>query len=97
MYNFYIMDHNNKITELEVNSNKIKLLIEQLKDEIHQKRNENKLLQKLKEIVYDYSHENCQHFTASYNVGRLKAIIHHMFEIIQRQDKRITELEGNVI
>ena len=51
------MDHNNKITELEVNSNKIKLLIEQLKDKIHQKRNENKLLQKLKEIVYDYSHE----------------------------------------
>ena len=93
------MDHNNnKITELEMNSNKIKLLIEQLKDEILQKeREENKLLQKLKEIVYDYSHENCQHFTASYNVGRLKAIIHHMFEIIQRQDKRITELEGNVI
>lgn len=87
------MNTNKKITELEASTVKINLLIEQLKDEIAIQQNKNKQLKKLKEIIYDYSHENTHHFTASYNVGRLKAIIHHMFGIIEQQDKRITELE----
>jgi hypothetical protein len=87
------MDCNEKIAELEASTEKINLLIEQLKDEIVVQQNRNKQLKKLKEIIYDYSHENSEHFTASYNVGRLKAIIHHMFGIIEQQDKRISELE----
>lgn len=87
------MDCNKKISELETNTLKINLLIEQLKHEITVQQNKNKQLKKLKEIIHDYSHENSQHFTASYNVGRLKAIIHHMFGIIEQQDKRISELE----
>ena len=87
------MDTNKKFTELEDRTAKINLLIEQLKDEISVQQNKNKQLKKLKEIIYDYSHENSQHFTASYNVCRLKAIIHHMFGIIEQQDKRISELE----
>jgi len=87
------MDTNKKFTELEATTSKINLLIEQLKEEIYVQQNKNKQLKKLKEIIYDYSHENDQHFTASYNVGRLKAIIHHMFGIIEQQDKRISELE----
>jgi hypothetical protein len=84
---------NKKFTELEATTSKINLLIEQLKEEISVQQNKNKQLKKLKEIIYDYSHENSQHFTASYNVGRLKAIIHHMFGIIEQQDKRISDLE----
>ena len=87
------MDCNVKITELEASTAKINLLIEQLKDEITIQENKNKQLKKLQEIIYDYSHENTQHFTASYNVGRLKAIILHMFGIIEQQDRRISELE----
>lgn len=88
------MDTNTKITELEASTAKINLLIDQLKDELlQQELKKDKQLKKLKEIIYDYSHENEQRFTASYNVGRLKAIIHHMFGIIERQDKRISELE----
>ena len=48
------MNTNKKITELEVNSVKINLLIEQLKDEIAIQQNRNKQLKKLKEIIYDY-------------------------------------------
>jgi hypothetical protein len=84
-----------KIKELEAKSVKINLLIEQLKDEIAIQENKNKQLKKLKKIIYDYSHENTHNFTESYNVGRLKAIIHHMFVIIEQQDKRISDLERN--
>lgn len=90
------MGTNKKITELEVTTLKINTLIDQLKDEIiiqQNKNNQLKKLKKLKKIIYDYSNSNRKQFTASYNVGRLKAIINHMFEIIQSQDKRISELE----
>ena len=84
MYNFYIMTENIKI----------QILIDQIKDELRKKEKKRDVqIKKLKKIIYDYSHENGEYFTALYNVGRLKSIIHHMFEIIQKQDVRITELE----
>lgn len=87
------MDTNIKLKKLEESTLKINTLIEQLKDDLLVQQNKNKQLKKLKNHIYDYTHENDQHFTTSYNVGRLKSIIQHMFEIIQNQDKRISELE----
>lgn len=87
------MNCNVKSQNQTLEHQKINLLIEQLKDEITIQQNKNKQLKKLQEIIYDYSHENTHQFTASYNVIRLKAIIHNMFEIIQSQDERIRELE----
>lgn len=87
------MDTNIKLKKLEESTLKINTLIEQLKDDLLVQQNKNKQLKKLKNHIYDYTHENYQHFTASYNVGRLKSIIQHMFEIIQNQEKRISELE----
>lgn len=72
----------------------IQILIDQIKDELIIKEKKRDVhIKKLKKIIYDYSHENSEYFTESYNVGRLKSIIHHMFEIIQKQDARITDLE----
>jgi hypothetical protein len=93
-YNFYIMTDNIKITEIEKNTEKIQKLIEQIKDELMKKEKErNAQIKKLKKIIHDYSHENTSHFTSSYNVGRLKAIVNHLYEIILKQDERISELE----
>lgn len=93
-YNFYIMTDNIKITEIEKNTEKIQKLIEQIKDELMKKEKErNAQIKKLKKIIYDYSHESTSQFTSSYNVGRLKAIVNHLYEIILKQDERISELE----
>ena len=83
-----------KITELQATSNRINLLIEQLKSElVEQERNKDSQLKNLKKMINDYSNENVLQFSSSYNVIRLKSIIHNLFEIIHRQDKRISELE----
>lgn len=83
-----------KITELQATSNRINKLIDQLKSElVEQERNKDSQLKNLKKIINDYSNENVLQFSSSYNVIRLKSIIHNLFEIIHRQDKRISELE----
>jgi hypothetical protein len=83
-----------KITELQATSNRINLLIDQLKSElVEQERNKDSQLKNLKKMINDYSNENVLQFSSSYNVIRLKSIIHNLFEIIHRQDKRISELE----
>jgi len=88
------METNMKITELQATSNRINLLIEQLKSElVEQERNKDSQLKNLKKMINDYSNENVLQFSSSYNVIRLKSIIHNLFEIIHRQDKRISELE----
>lgn len=94
LYNFYIMTKNIKITEIEKNTKKIQNLIDQIKDELMKKeKKRDTQIKKLKKIIYDYSHENTSHFTSSYNVGRLKAILNHLYEIILKQDERIANLE----
>jgi len=88
------METNMKITELQATSNRINLLIDQLKSElVEQERNKDSQLKNLKKMINDYSNENVLQFSSSYNVIRLKSIIHNLFEIIHRQDKRISELE----
>jgi len=88
------MDCNKKITELQATSNRINLLIDQLKSElVEQERNKDSQLKNLKKMINDYSNENVLQFSSTYNVIRLKSIIHNLFEIIHRQDKRISELE----
>ena len=64
---------------------------------IEDDKTKNKRINNLEKIILKYNSEDNAYFKSNYNIGRLKKIIDSLFLIIKEQDKRITQLESNLI
>ena len=57
----------------------------------------NKRINNLEKNVERYISNDNSYFKSNYNIGLLKNILNNLFLIIKEQDKRITQLESNLI
>jgi predicted RNase H-like nuclease (RuvC/YqgF family) len=64
---------------------------------IKDNKTNNKRINSLEKNIQQYNSERNEHFKCNYNIGRLKNIIDSLFLVIKEQDKRITQLENNLI
>jgi len=64
---------------------------------IEDDKTKNKRINNLEKNIQKYNSEDNAYFKCNYNIGRLKKIIDNLFIIVKEQDKRITQLESNLI
>ena len=64
---------------------------------IEDDKTKNKRINNLEKNIQKYNSEDNAYFKSNYNIGRLKKIIDNLFIIVKEQDKRITQLESNLI
>ena len=64
---------------------------------IEDDKTKNKRINNLEKNIQKYNSEDNAYFKCNYNIGRLKKIIDKLFIIVKEQDKRITQLESNLI
>ncbi len=57
----------------------------------------NKRINNLEKNVKRYITNDNSYFKCNYNIGLLKNILNNLFLIVKEQDKRITQLESNLI
>ncbi len=64
---------------------------------IEDDKTKNKRINNLEKNVKRYITNDNSYFKCNYNIGLLKDILSNLFLIIKEQDKRITQLESNLI
>lgn len=64
---------------------------------IEDDKTKNKRINNLEKNVERYITNDNSYFKCNYNIGLLKNILNNLFLIIKEQDKRITQLESNLI
>ena len=88
----------NKIKKIENIQFIVNELTNSIKNQIiEDDKTKNKLINNLEKNVKRYITNDNSYFKCNYNIGLLKDILSNLFLIIKEQDKRITQLESNLI